>query len=163
VDEPLVVTLDLFPPERNLIPAHLTLFHHLPGAELTQVLADLRTACARPAPNAARQRPALPRPRRCVHHGWPSRHEREYDGGPMQAERPVRGTRYEDHYVLWAEEQAAALTEGRFADLDLPNLADEIGSLSGRDRRELTSRLGVLLCTCSNTRTGQSERRVLGS
>ena len=63
----------------------------------------------------------------------------------MQTERPVRGTRYEDDYVLWADEQAAALAEGRFADLDLVNLADEIGSLSGRDRRELTSRLRVIL------------------
>ncbi|MEA2666585.1 MAG: hypothetical protein QOI11_3529 [Candidatus Eremiobacteraeota bacterium] len=63
----------------------------------------------------------------------------------MQTERPVRGTRYEDDYVLWADEQAAALAEGRFADLDLVNLADEIGGLSGRDRRELTSRLRVIL------------------
>jgi Domain of unknown function DUF29 len=63
----------------------------------------------------------------------------------MQTERPVRGTRYEDDYVRWADEQAAALAEGRFADLDLVNLADEIGSLSGRDRRELTSRLTVIL------------------
>jgi hypothetical protein len=63
----------------------------------------------------------------------------------MQTERPVRGTRYEDDYVRWADEQAAALAEGRFADLDLVNLADEIGSLSGRDRRELTSRLRVIL------------------
>ncbi len=39
-----------FPPERNLIPAHLTLFHALPGAEVERVLADLRRACARPAP-----------------------------------------------------------------------------------------------------------------
>ncbi len=63
----------------------------------------------------------------------------------MQIERPVRGTRYEDDYVRWADEQAAALAEGRFADLDLVNLADEIGSLSGRDRRELVSRLTVIL------------------
>jgi hypothetical protein len=40
----------LFPPERNLIPAHLTLFHALPGAEMERVLADLRRACARQAP-----------------------------------------------------------------------------------------------------------------
>ncbi len=63
----------------------------------------------------------------------------------MQTERPVRGTRYEDDYVRWADEQAAALAEGRFADLDLVNLADEIGSLSGSNRRQLQSRLEVLL------------------
>ena len=30
-----------FPPERNLVPAHITLFHHLPGAELGAVQAAL--------------------------------------------------------------------------------------------------------------------------
>ncbi len=63
----------------------------------------------------------------------------------MQAEPSLRGTRYEDDFVLWADEQAAALAEGRLADLDLVNLADEIGSLSGHDRRELESRLTVIL------------------
>lgn len=41
-----------FPPERNLVPAHLTLFHHLPPAleaELRHRLADLARA---PAPRA---------------------------------------------------------------------------------------------------------------
>ena len=35
-----------FPPERNLIPAHLTLFHHLPGPELASVQANLEAASA---------------------------------------------------------------------------------------------------------------------
>jgi len=35
-----------FPPARNLIPAHLTLFHALPGEELAAVLEGLREACA---------------------------------------------------------------------------------------------------------------------
>ncbi|TPG55658.1 2'-5' RNA ligase family protein [Roseomonas nepalensis] len=39
-----------FPPERNQIPAHLTLFHALPGDALDEVLAGLRTACASTAP-----------------------------------------------------------------------------------------------------------------
>lgn len=39
-----------FPPERNQIPAHLTLFHALPGDALEEVLAGLRTACAATAP-----------------------------------------------------------------------------------------------------------------
>jgi 2'-5' RNA ligase len=34
-----------FPPERNFIPAHLTLFHHLPGAEQQQIEATLREVC----------------------------------------------------------------------------------------------------------------------
>lgn len=39
-----------FPPERNLIPAHLTLFHHLDGDQAGLVEAHLRTACASVAP-----------------------------------------------------------------------------------------------------------------
>lgn len=35
-----------FPPERNLIPAHLTLFHHLPGARLAEVSCHLTQAAA---------------------------------------------------------------------------------------------------------------------
>lgn len=32
---------DYFPPERNLLRAHLTMFHHLPGEELPQIKSDL--------------------------------------------------------------------------------------------------------------------------
>ena len=40
-----------FPPERNLVPAHVTLFHHLPRAELAAIAANLAVECAaRPAP-----------------------------------------------------------------------------------------------------------------
>lgn len=35
-----------FPPERNLIPAHVTLFHRLPGEELPSVTATLHARCA---------------------------------------------------------------------------------------------------------------------
>lgn len=35
-----------FPPERNFIPAHLTLFHHLPGEDLAGIVADLRRIAA---------------------------------------------------------------------------------------------------------------------
>jgi hypothetical protein len=52
---------------------------------------------------------------------------------------------YESDFVRWAEEQAAALREGRFLDLDLPNLSEEIEALSRSDRRELGSRLTILL------------------
>lgn len=34
-----------FPPERNLIPAHLTLFHHLPGRNLEEVVGVVGEAC----------------------------------------------------------------------------------------------------------------------
>jgi 2'-5' RNA ligase len=63
VTQPLIVTLLLgeeaqqrfdrlraqhFPPERNVLAAHVTLFHALPGAELPRVDADLASAAARP-------------------------------------------------------------------------------------------------------------------
>jgi hypothetical protein len=39
-----------FPPDRNIVPAHLTLFHHLPGERAAEWIADLRDA--RPAAGA---------------------------------------------------------------------------------------------------------------
>lgn len=39
-----------FPPERNLIPAHLTLFHKLPGAEAEAVRRTLAEICRRTPP-----------------------------------------------------------------------------------------------------------------
>ncbi|NTU82521.1 MAG: 2'-5' RNA ligase family protein [Chloroflexales bacterium] len=64
---PLILTLELdpatfavlnglraahFPPERNLVPAHLTLFHALPGAAVGQITADLVECAAGAAPFA---------------------------------------------------------------------------------------------------------------
>lgn len=50
-DDPSFAILDglrrrHFPPERNLIPAHLTLFHHLPGGEQAAIADALQAACA---------------------------------------------------------------------------------------------------------------------
>jgi 2'-5' RNA ligase len=39
-----------FPPDRNYIPAHLTLFHHLPGDRHAAVTEDLASLAARQAP-----------------------------------------------------------------------------------------------------------------
>ena len=65
LDSPLIVTLRFdpgtfdrldalrarfFPPERNLIPAHLSLFHALPGAEIESVSDELEAAAACSAP-----------------------------------------------------------------------------------------------------------------
>lgn len=35
-----------FPPERNFLSAHITLFHHLPGEELKRIEAELTEICA---------------------------------------------------------------------------------------------------------------------
>jgi 2'-5' RNA ligase len=39
-----------FPPERNFIPAHLTLFHHLPGDREREIDAELAALCSDFAP-----------------------------------------------------------------------------------------------------------------
>lgn len=43
-----------FPPERNVVPAHVTLFHALPGAEEAAIAAELARCCAATAPFAVR-------------------------------------------------------------------------------------------------------------
>jgi hypothetical protein len=54
-------------------------------------------------------------------------------------------TRYEDDLYAWTQEQAALLRARRTTGLDWDHLAEEILSMAGRDRRELESRLGVIL------------------
>jgi hypothetical protein len=48
---------------------------------------------------------------------------------------------YDSDFTLWAEEQAVALREGRFADLDMPHLLEEIDDLSNRKRDAIRSQL----------------------
>jgi hypothetical protein len=67
--DPLVLTLMLdedtqgwldalrrahFPPERNLVPAHVTLFHAQPGAEAESVTAAIADECRAAAPSGVR-------------------------------------------------------------------------------------------------------------
>lgn len=52
---------------------------------------------------------------------------------------------YDTDFYEWTQHQATALAAGHVSELDLANLAEEIESLGKRDRRELVSRLGVLV------------------
>jgi hypothetical protein len=52
---------------------------------------------------------------------------------------------YDADFFRWTETMAAALRSGDLSQLDLENLAEEIESLGRSDRRELKSRLVVLL------------------
>jgi Domain of unknown function DUF29 len=52
---------------------------------------------------------------------------------------------YERDYYTWALQQARALKEHRLEDLDWENLSDEVESLASTERRELRSRLEMLL------------------
>lgn len=54
-------------------------------------------------------------------------------------------TPYEADYARWCAEQGALLREGHLSSLDRENLAEEIESLGRSDKREIESRLKVLL------------------
>jgi Domain of unknown function DUF29 len=53
--------------------------------------------------------------------------------------------RYEEDYNLWLDQTIEALRAGRFQELDVNALIDELESMSKRDKREVLSRLKVLL------------------
>jgi hypothetical protein len=54
-------------------------------------------------------------------------------------------TDYDTDFHAWAQEQAGLLRAGRFSQLDIEHVAEEIEDLGKRERRALQSRLGVLL------------------
>jgi hypothetical protein len=54
-------------------------------------------------------------------------------------------TLYDTDFYAWTNEQAALLRAGRLSEADLENIAEEIESMGKSERRELVSRLAVLL------------------
>lgn len=52
---------------------------------------------------------------------------------------------YEQDYYTWTQEQARFLREGRFDKLDAGHLAEEIEDMGKSQRRELSSRLAVII------------------
>ena len=52
---------------------------------------------------------------------------------------------YREDYHAWALQNAHLLREGRLADIDIENIAEELEDMGGSKERELESRLGVLL------------------
>jgi hypothetical protein len=52
---------------------------------------------------------------------------------------------YERDETAWLEAMAELARDGRFEDLDLPHLAEYLSDMARRDRREVESRLVVLL------------------
>ncbi|MDQ3248758.1 MAG: DUF29 domain-containing protein [Chloroflexota bacterium] len=57
----------------------------------------------------------------------------------------MQRTTYETDFYAWTQQQAALLQAEDLEKLDLPNLAEEIESMGKRDRKEVASRLKVLL------------------
>jgi hypothetical protein len=52
---------------------------------------------------------------------------------------------YDEDFYAWANEQAALLRSGRLAEADIAHIAEEIESMGKTEKRELVSRLKVLL------------------
>ena len=52
---------------------------------------------------------------------------------------------YREDYHAWALKNAQLLREGRFEEIDIDNIAEELEDMGASKERELESRLGVLL------------------
>ncbi|MBW4443534.1 MAG: DUF29 domain-containing protein [Plectolyngbya sp. WJT66-NPBG17] len=52
---------------------------------------------------------------------------------------------YQQDFALWAEDTIAKLKAGKFEQLDIENLAEEIEALVSSEKRELRNRLVVLI------------------
>jgi Domain of unknown function DUF29 len=55
------------------------------------------------------------------------------------------GASYDRDVILWSEEQARLLRARRFDEIDIEHLADEIEDVGKSEKRELASRVAVLL------------------
>jgi hypothetical protein len=54
-------------------------------------------------------------------------------------------TPYETDIIAWANEQAALLRVGKLAEIDVAHIAEEIEDVGKSERRELASRVSMLL------------------
>ncbi len=54
-------------------------------------------------------------------------------------------TLYDQDFYAWTQRQVELLRSGRWGELDIENLVEEIESLGRQERQELHNRLGVLL------------------
>ena len=58
---------------------------------------------------------------------------------------PRNAAAYDEDFFAWTQEQARLLRAGEFSQLDIENVAEELESMGRSDRREIESRLEVLL------------------
>src|SRR5271165_3457294 len=58
---------------------------------------------------------------------------------------PAKSSLHDRDFYAWSIEQAALLREGRIVEADLAAIAEEIDSMGKTEKRELVSRLTVLL------------------
>lgn len=52
---------------------------------------------------------------------------------------------YETDFYAWTNQQAALLKAGKFSELDIANIVEELETLGRAEKRELVNRLAVLL------------------
>lgn len=76
------------------------------------------------------------------------------------------GTSYDKDVVAWANEQAALLRAGKLSAIDIEHIAEEIEDVGRSEKRELTSRMAVLLAHLLKwqfqpARRGSSWRRTI--
>jgi hypothetical protein len=74
------------------------------------------------------------------------------------ASRRVAAASYYKDVILWSNEQARLLRAGRFAELDIEHLADEIEDVGKSEKREFASPMAVLLAHLLKWRV-QPEKR----
>jgi hypothetical protein len=58
---------------------------------------------------------------------------------------PRNATAYDEDFYAWSMEQVELLRSGEFSEIDAANIAEELESMGKNNRRELGSRLVVLL------------------
>ena len=61
------------------------------------------------------------------------------------ATKPPASELYATDFYVWTQEQARLLRERRWPDLDLQNLAEEVESMGRSDKRQIESRMRVLI------------------
>ena len=59
--------------------------------------------------------------------------------------KPRTASLYDQDFAVWTSETARLLRAGRFDEIDIEHVAEEIEDMGKRDKRELHSRLTVLL------------------
>src|SRR5437588_12681668 len=75
--------------------------------------------------------------------------------------KPVRAKLYDEDFAVWTSETARLLRAGRFDEVDIEHVAEEIEDMGKRDKRELRSRLTVLIVHLLK-RKWQPEKRTRG-
>ena len=58
---------------------------------------------------------------------------------------PRNAAAYDEDFFAWTHEQAMLLRSGQFSQVDIENVAEELESMGRSDKREIDSRLEVLL------------------